>query len=61
MEVKRKNGSTIAFESVEEREARYKKVALTMFEVCKSEHLTISEFNRTIEILDTLVIQQTHM
>lgn len=46
-------------ESVVEREARLKKIALDLYGRCKSENLTVGEFNRTMEILKVTVANQT--
>ncbi len=42
-------------ESIFDREARLNKIALDLYERCKSENLTIGEFNRTTEILKAIV------
>lgn len=46
------NGECFTFESTKEREERIKKVALDLFERCKSNNLTVSDFH---QVLDALV------
>lgn len=58
---KYKDGRTVEFESVQERETRLKKIALDLYERCKSEKLTLSDYERTKIILDNIIQSRAHM
>jgi predicted HTH domain antitoxin len=46
-------------ETIIDREERLRKIALYLFERCKSENLTVYDFNRMAEILKIIVTTET--
>gem|GEM_PF-2743534 len=59
MKQKLKSGKTYEFESIKERESRLLATAETMFSICKSDSLSISDYERIKMILDGLVYNRT--
>ncbi|HZK85704.1 MAG TPA: hypothetical protein VFC58_13775 [Desulfosporosinus sp.] len=46
-------------ENIIDREKRLRKIALDLFERCKSENLTVYDFNRMAELLKIIVTTET--
>lgn len=53
------NGEQFTFESAKEREMRIEKVALDLFERCKSNNLTISDFYYVMNMLVKIMENRT--